>query len=130
LTVVGIGGKDVADGTPKLVLALVWQLMRLHALQLLGQLGVDDAGVLEWANAKVATLQPSLVIRSFSDEGLQSGIYMLKLLQVRCGKRCPAQPCASAKCRNGAAVGCCPSRAPITLPRLISTAGRIAGVRC
>ena len=31
--VVGIDGKDIAEGTPKLTLAIVWQLMRADVLQ-------------------------------------------------------------------------------------------------
>ena len=50
LSAVGIGGKDIADGTLKLILALVWQLMRLHTLLFLRELGVDEAGIVEWAN--------------------------------------------------------------------------------
>ena len=42
-------------------------------LQLLGQLGVEDAGVLAWANAKAATVDPSLRIASYSDAALESG---------------------------------------------------------
>ena len=30
---VGIGGKDLAEGNPKLTLAVVWQLMRADVLQ-------------------------------------------------------------------------------------------------
>ena len=35
---VGIGGKDIADGKRKLILAVVWQLMRLHTLKFLREL--------------------------------------------------------------------------------------------
>ena len=30
---VGIGGKDLAEGNPKLTLAIIWQLMRADVLQ-------------------------------------------------------------------------------------------------
>ena len=33
LSLVGVGGKDIADGSLKLTLALVWQLMRFHVTQ-------------------------------------------------------------------------------------------------
>jgi len=36
--VVGIGGKDIAEGLPKLTLAVVWQLMRADVLQVLGDI--------------------------------------------------------------------------------------------
>lgn len=35
LSLVGIGGDDIADGKRKPILALVWQLLRLHTLQIL-----------------------------------------------------------------------------------------------
>ena len=37
-SMVGIGGKDIADGKRKLILAVVWQLMRLHTLKFLREL--------------------------------------------------------------------------------------------
>ena len=59
---VNIGGADIADGQGKLVLAVLWHLMRFHIRSLLT--GVSsregalsdaqlDAEVLHWANAKV-----------------------------------------------------------------------------
>ena len=36
---VGIGGKDIAEGLPKLTLAVVWQLMRADVLQVEGDVG-------------------------------------------------------------------------------------------
>ena len=43
LKVVGIGGKDIAEGVVKLTLAIVWQLMRRHALKYLSELELDEA---------------------------------------------------------------------------------------
>lgn len=58
-SLVGIGGVDVNSNSRKLILALVWQLMRKQVLKLLK----DDSGkekkeedVLKWANASVAKL--------------------------------------------------------------------------
>lgn len=80
LRVVGIGGKDLVDGTPKLVLALVWQLMRLHSLKLLQELGMTDESILSWANAKLQASDPSMRVESFSDVALESGVLLLTLL--------------------------------------------------
>jgi len=40
LVLVGIGGVDIVDGNPKLTLALVWQLMRLHLIEFFKQLRI------------------------------------------------------------------------------------------
>jgi len=32
-TLVGVGGKDIVDGNKKLILALVWQMVRKHTLE-------------------------------------------------------------------------------------------------
>lgn len=47
-SLVGIGGIDLVDGNRKLSLALVWQLVRKHTLQILG--GWTEEKLLEWAN--------------------------------------------------------------------------------
>ena len=73
LVVVNIGGADIADGNKKLVLALLWQLMRKSTLSMLAELSsasggggtggggasggagvVGEADVVAWANGKVA----------------------------------------------------------------------------
>lgn len=58
-SLVGIGGSDITDNSRKLILALVWQLMRKQVLKLLK----DDTGkekkeadVLKWANRVVKDL--------------------------------------------------------------------------
>ena len=86
----GIGGKDIADGTPKLVLALLWQLMRAHGLKLLGELGVTEADILAWANRRVAAAgKVAQRIETFSDPSLQSGVFLLELLAA-VGPECAA----------------------------------------
>ena len=54
---VNLGGKDICDGNKKLILGLVWQLMRFDTISLLERLGggqkVSDADLIKWANDKV-----------------------------------------------------------------------------
>ena len=38
----GIDGPDIADGNPKLTLAVIWQLMRASVLAFLSELGMDE----------------------------------------------------------------------------------------
>jgi len=33
---IGIGAGDISDGNKKMILAIVWQLMRTHYLQIIG----------------------------------------------------------------------------------------------
>ena len=85
----GIGGKDIADGTSKLTLAILFQLMRAHVLRLLAQLGVSgergEERIIEWANTRITDggaagdVAPPR-IAGFSDAALRSGTFLLELL--------------------------------------------------
>lgn len=79
LSTVNIGGTDILDGKKKLILAIVWQLMRQNLLNMLKELGggkpVDDKDVLEWANSKVSDMK----IDSFRDSSLKTGVYLCRL---------------------------------------------------
>jgi len=88
---VGIGGQDIERGTnPKLLLALVWQLMRLHTLKFLaevqrkrfGNRPVTDEMIIQWANDSVHTggLRKTVRISSYNDAQLTDGIFFLDLL--------------------------------------------------
>lgn len=88
----GIGGSDVQEGNPKLVLGFLWQLMRMQFLGMLGSMGanVKDADIMEWANRAVSKVSlplppqasPPTHIHSFKDPTLASGIYYLALLEA------------------------------------------------
>ena len=92
LSLVGIGGQDIANGNAKLILALTWQLMRYHSMVFLKQklaVGpkgkVDEASVVSWANQCVAGLTergvaPSAPISKLGDASLASGKFILDLL--------------------------------------------------
>lgn len=45
LTVVNVGGLDIIDGNHKLILAIMWQLMRRHTLNLLQVRSRRAAGI-------------------------------------------------------------------------------------
>ena len=86
LVLVNIGGVDIADGNKKLILAVVWQLMRQQTVDMLKQLkgdgtAVDEADLVAWANAKVAAFagatQPP--IRSLNDKKLATGRFCVEL---------------------------------------------------
>ena len=84
-SLVGIGGADVAKGVPKLVLALVWQLMRCHVIKFLSNLSgsaqqLTERDVLQWANGRVGERVHHLV--KLSEPSLASGVYVLHLIKA------------------------------------------------
>lgn len=90
LSTTGIGGADIASGNRKLLLALVWQLMRMHLLRTLEALGggarLKDEDVLAWANATASKAPPlhngPAAVSSFRDPSLASGLWLLRLLSA------------------------------------------------
>jgi plastin-1 len=88
LSVVGIGGSDIVDGNKKLILGLVWQLMRFHTVKhvakaqahIFGGKTVTDHMMISWANEKVATTGSMTKISSFKDKKLNDGLFFLDLL--------------------------------------------------
>jgi plastin-1 len=49
IKLIGIGATDIQQGNKKLVLAIVWQLMRIHYLQIIGTKSEQD--LINWANS-------------------------------------------------------------------------------
>ena len=90
LRTVGIDGPDIADGNPKLTLAVIWQLMRASVLAFLSELGMDEQDIRAWANLRVrdnaavaeAGGSAATQIGSFRDPALQTGVFLLRLLQA------------------------------------------------
>jgi len=87
-SLVGIGGVDIVDGKKKLVLALVWQLMRYHTLKFLaavqaqkfGGAAVTDEMIIKWANDKVAASGKESKISSYKDASLRTGRFCIELV--------------------------------------------------
>ncbi|KAJ1963530.1 fimbrin [Dipsacomyces acuminosporus] len=85
-SLVGIQGADITDGTPTLVLAVVWQLMRANIIHTLASLSahgreITDRDMVQWANQVAAKSGGhSQPIRSFSDPALASGHFLLDVL--------------------------------------------------
>eukprot|EP00210_Caulerpa_lentillifera_P008546 g8152.t1 len=105
LSLVGIGGDDIADGKKKPILALVWQLLRLHTLRILdialesaatprshkielsknGQTKrtkLNESDVLSWANHMLDLSGSDKRINSFKDPVLSNSIALLDLLKA------------------------------------------------
>ncbi|KAG4029378.1 hypothetical protein MFRU_016g01310 [Monilinia fructicola] len=86
-SLVGVQGADIHDGQKTLTLGLVWQLMRrdisetLTALaQRLGKREISDAEMIKWANDMSQKGGKSSAIRSFKDQSIGSGIFLLDVL--------------------------------------------------
>ncbi|KAF4616449.1 hypothetical protein D9613_008411 [Agrocybe pediades] len=88
LHMVGIQGADIVDGQKKLVLGLVWQLMRLNITKTFSALSksgrpLSDQDILKWANTTAQKHNPSVrPIRSFKDPSITTGLFFLDLLEA------------------------------------------------
>lgn len=107
LSLVGIGGDDIADGKKKPILALVWQLLRLHTLRILDSAlessstpktaslksqnlktvesersKLNDSDVLSWANHMLDLSGSDKRISSFRDPVLSNSMALLDLLKA------------------------------------------------
>jgi plastin-1 len=87
-SLVGIGGVDIVAGNKKLILALVWQMMRAHVFKFLAEVQkkrfggkeVDDSMIIAWANEKVRGAGKSSQMSSYKDKSLASGLFFIDLL--------------------------------------------------
>jgi len=78
LKMIGIGGVDLTKGHKKTILACVWQLVRLHYLQLIGNKSEDDLS--KWGNELVGDKAPA--IKNLKDKSMGSGVYLMHLLSA------------------------------------------------
>jgi plastin-1 len=86
-SLVGIQGADITDGQRTLTLGLVWQLMRRNIVSTLGNLAksmgkreISDADMVRWSNDMSKKGGQSSAIRSFKDNQLGNGIFLLDVL--------------------------------------------------
>jgi plastin-1 len=86
-SLVGIQGADITDGQRTLTLGLVWQLMRkditntLAGLaQRMGKREITDSEMIRWANEMSQKGGSSHTVRSFKDQSIGTGIFLLDVL--------------------------------------------------
>ncbi|KAJ9621622.1 fimbrin [Taxawa tesnikishii (nom. ined.)] len=86
-SLVGIQGADITDGQRTLTLGMVWQLMRRDIVSTLGALAqrmgkreISDADMVTWANNMSKKGGRGSSIRSFKDQSLGNGIFLLDVL--------------------------------------------------
>lgn len=73
--IVGIGGTDIHEGNKKLVLAIVWQMMRSHTLTVLG--GKSEEDLIAWTNEKVGWTDK---VVNFKDKKLKNSLFFIELM--------------------------------------------------
>ena len=75
LKIVGIDGTDFADAKRKNILAVVWQMMRYHYMDVIG--GKTEEQVKDWANSRIK--DENFRIKNFKDPALKSGQFYIHL---------------------------------------------------
>ena len=75
LKMIGIGGTDITKGDKKLILAIVWQIVRLSYLKIIG--GKTEEDIVKWANDTVAGKHPSIV--DLKDKSLADSKFLIHL---------------------------------------------------
>ena len=74
--IVGIGGGDIRDGNKKYILAIVWQMMRDHSLQVIGNKTEED--LIKWGNERV---DDDLKVKSLKDKKLGNSLYFINIMK-------------------------------------------------
>ena len=77
LQIVGIGGSDIHQGNKKLILAIVWQMIRYHTLKILGDKTEED--LIKWVNE---TADREVKITSFRDKSLRNSLTFLNIINL------------------------------------------------
>lgn len=78
-----LGGTDIVDGNKKMILGLVWQLMRASLVGMLKEIGggkeVTDADLIKWANETIVAAGKTSSIKSLKDAAISTGVFFCDL---------------------------------------------------
>ena len=74
--VIGIGGQDIREGNKKLVLGIVWQIMREHSLQVIG--GKTEEELISWGNSLV---EEKYKIANLKDKKISDGLFFIDIMK-------------------------------------------------
>ena len=69
---IGVNGADINKGNRKMILTLVWQLVRMQFLKIVG--GQTEKDLIKWGNDRAKN-----DIKDFKDKSLASGKYLIEL---------------------------------------------------
>ena len=75
-SIVGIGGQDIKEGNKKYILAIVWQLMRAHTLQVIGNKTEDE--LVTWGNSLVPE---NLKIKNLKDKSISNSLWFINIMK-------------------------------------------------
>jgi plastin-1 len=73
--VVAVGGMDIHDGNKKLILGLIWQLMRQHSLKIVG--GKTEEELIAWGNL-MSGADPK--VTTLKDKTLKNSLWFIKIM--------------------------------------------------
>jgi len=74
--IVGIGAADIHEGNKKYILAIVWQLMRAHTLEIIGNKSEEE--LVQWGNERVPD---DLKIKSLKEKKLKNSLYFIEIMK-------------------------------------------------
>ena len=74
--IVGIGGGDIRTGNKKYILAIVWQMMRQHSLQVIGNKTEEE--LVAWGNDRV---DEQYKVKSLKDKKLATSLYFIYIMK-------------------------------------------------
>ncbi|KAG9492028.1 plastin-2 [Eleutherodactylus coqui] len=85
-SLVGIAGQDLHEGNRTLTLALIWQLMRRHTLNILQDIGggqkVNDDTIITWVNETLQQAGKTSTISGFKDGKISTSMPVLDLIDA------------------------------------------------
>ncbi|XP_066925792.1 plastin-3-like isoform X2 [Clytia hemisphaerica] len=85
-SLVGIGGEDIYNGTPTLVLALIWQMLRDYTTRMLASLTkqdgskITDGAIVDWVNNKLNSCNKRTRIANFKDPTISTSLAVIDLV--------------------------------------------------
>ncbi|GAA6101167.1 plastin-1 [Tachysurus ichikawai] len=83
-SLVGIGGDNINEGSPKHTLSLVWQLMRRYTLKVLSDIGdgekINDQIIVDWVNSTLQKGQKQSTISNFKDKSISTSLPVIDLI--------------------------------------------------
>lgn len=75
LKLIGLGPTDIQNGHKQNILAFIWQLMRVHYMQIIGN--KSDQDLIAWGNSVPANKDRQ--IKGFRDANLKDGVFLINL---------------------------------------------------
>lgn len=86
-SVVGIGGTDIHEGKKKLVMALLWQIMRAYTLTVLQKCTqtenpVTELELVDWVNNKLSSSGKTSKISGFKDSDIKTSWPVIDLIDA------------------------------------------------